>query len=55
MQNFIMPEIKVSVFEKTNVIVASGTMEEALAWMTDENGAGAVSESNVADFAFIYE
>lgn len=55
MQKFIKPEIKVSMFEKSNILTASGSIEEAIAWMEGSDGAGAVNESNVADFAFIYE
>ena len=55
MQKFIKPEMNISVFERADIIVASGTVAEAKAWMQGETGAGAVSDGNVADFASIYD
>lgn len=54
MNKFIKPEIKISEFDKEDVIVASGTVEEAKTWMSGGNGSGAVSTSNIADFAGIF-
>lgn len=44
------PEIKVSEFDKDEVIVASGTFLDAQAWMAGEDGSDAVDKANVLDF-----